>query len=361
MAVLPPAATEDAYTTVCQDEAALRPGVDRLCQRLGVDASGLTRFAAGSRPVYAAGELVLKLFPPVDTIGCRVEAGVLGAVRGRLPIVTPQVHAAGEHDGWDYLLMSRVPGVPLDTVWDQIPAGERDRLAGQLGETIAALHRLPLPEITGWWPADWPAFVAGQRAQCVSEQRALGLPPRWADQLAGFLDEVALPSGPPVLLHTEVMRQHLLVSADPSEAWRLSGLVDFEPAMRGEREYEFVGVGVFVAEGDGRFLARTLTAYGYRRDQLGPDLRRRLLAWGILHRYSNLDWWMGRLPEPGRATLDALADCWFGTDLPAGSGEGQASWRAQAASWRYASPAEIRPNCWTMRRPGSAYRCDTSP
>ena len=32
-----------------------------------------------------------------------------------------------------------------------------------------------------------------------------------------------------------------------------------------------------------------------------------------LHRYSNLSWWMQRLPEPERPTLDALADCWFAT------------------------------------------------
>jgi hygromycin-B 7''-O-kinase len=83
--------------------------------------------------------------------------------------------------------------------------------------------------------------------------------------------------------------------------------------MRGEREYEFVGVGVFVAEGDARFLAGTLASYGYDRDQLGPDLRRRLLAWGILHRYSNLRGWMQRLPEPSHSTLDALADRWFAT------------------------------------------------
>ncbi len=78
-------------------------------------------------------------------------------------------------------------------------------------------------------------------------------------------------------------------------------LIDFEPAMRGEREYAFAGVGVFDAEGDSRFLTRTLTAYGYRRDQLGADLRRRLLAWGIMHRYSNLTWRLRRLPERRRA------------------------------------------------------------
>jgi hypothetical protein len=39
MAVLPPGATQEAFATVCQDEAALRPGVERLCQILGVDAA----------------------------------------------------------------------------------------------------------------------------------------------------------------------------------------------------------------------------------------------------------------------------------------------------------------------------------
>jgi hypothetical protein len=144
----------------------------------------------------------------------RVEARVLAAAAGQLPVPTPRVHAAGKHDGWGYLLMSRLPGVPLDTAWGQVPAAGRDRLARQLGEAIAALHRLPPPQIDGWQPGDWPAFVAGQRAQCVSEQQALGLPALWAGQIPGFLDGVALPARPPVLLHTEVMRQHLLVTED---------------------------------------------------------------------------------------------------------------------------------------------------
>ena len=103
------------------------------------------------------------------------------------------------------------------------------------------------------------------------------------------------PSRPRVLLHTEVMGQHLLTAEGPEGAWRLSGLIDFEPAMRGEREHELVGTAAFAADGDSRFLTRTLTAYGCRRGQLGADLRRRLLAWGIMHRYSNFTWWMRRL------------------------------------------------------------------
>jgi hygromycin-B 7''-O-kinase len=152
------------------------------------------------------------------------------------------VLAAGEHDGWGYVLMSRLPGVALDTVRDRVSAGDRDVLASQLGEAVAMLHQLPPPEIPGWWPADWPAFVGRQRAGCVSAQRSLGLPELWATQLDTLLDEVTQPLRPPMLLHTEVMSQHLLV-AQTAGRWRLSGLIDFEPAMRGDREYEFVAVG----------------------------------------------------------------------------------------------------------------------
>ena len=55
------------------------------------------------------------------------------------------------------------------------------------------------------------------------------------------------------------MREHLLVDPD-SRA--LTGLFDFEPAMRGARAYGFVAVAVFVACGDRRLLARIMAAYG---------------------------------------------------------------------------------------------------
>ncbi len=110
------------------------------------------------------------------------------------------------------------------------------------------------------------SFVAGQRAQCVSEQRALSALAIWADQGPRFLDGVESASRPPVLLHTEVMRQHLLTAKGPEGAWRLSGLTGSEPTMRREREYEFADAEMFAAEGDSRFLTRTLTACGYRRD-----------------------------------------------------------------------------------------------
>ena len=67
MVALPPASTEEAFTAIGRDEGALRPGIERLCRLLGVNADDLTRFPAGSRLAYTACGLVLKLSPPVTT------------------------------------------------------------------------------------------------------------------------------------------------------------------------------------------------------------------------------------------------------------------------------------------------------
>jgi hygromycin-B 7''-O-kinase len=312
---LPPAGTMPEFLAVRRDEALLRPGVARLCRSLGVAAPDAVRLDGGTMPVYAAGDAVLKLYPPVLAAHRRVEAGVLAAVSGKLPVATPEVRAAGSRGAWDYLLMDRVPGVPLDTAWDELAAADRARLARQTGELIAALHRVPLPVLAGagpdlpGWTVDWAAFLAGQRAGCASRQAASGLAAGLVAQIDGFLDSVTLNPEPRVLLHTEIMREHLFVVPDP---WRLSGVVDFEPAMPGAREYEFVAVGCFVSATDARFLRDVLLGYGYAADELGPELSRRLLAWGLLHRYADLAWWLERMPFPGTPSLAELAGWWFG-------------------------------------------------
>ena len=117
-----------------------------------------------------------------------------------------------------------------------------------------------------------------------------------------------------MLLHTEIRRHHLFAVEAHGGAWRLSGLVDFDHAIRGAREYEFVPVGIHVARGDSRFMRRMLTSYGYTRGQLDRDFCQRLLAWAILHKYSNLASWLRRRPGPRRPTLASLADRWFSTE-----------------------------------------------
>lgn len=304
----PDADDEEDYDFIARDEAELGPGVRALLGHLGV-ADEPQRYPTGSLPVYAAGDLVLKLFPPVYIDEFPIEAGVLSAVQGRLPVPTPRVHGTGEFEGWGYVLMDRLRGRSLSEAWDDLTPAGRERTADELGAALAALHRLPVPRIDDWDPEDFDEFERDQRAGCAGRHKALGLGAEWAEQIPAFLDDVDLTVDRPVLLHTEIGRDHLLVGGDGA----LRGLFDFEPAIRGAAEYEFVGVGCFVAEGDAAFLGRTMRAYGYPDGALDREWRRRMLGWTLLHRYSNLGRYLQRLPGPAAPTLASLADRWFGT------------------------------------------------
>ncbi|HEX6341265.1 aminoglycoside 3'-phosphotransferase/choline kinase family protein [Umezawaea sp.] len=179
---------------------------------------------------------MLKLFPQVYLPEMSVERDVLKAVDGRLPIPTPAVLASGEFGGWGYVLMRRLHGESLSEVWPRLNREQRGRVATRVGEALAVLHGLPSPELG---PGDWQAFITRQKAGCVERQAARGLGENWLNQIPGFVDSVDLGSPDPVFLHTEVMGDHLLVTPD----LELSGLFDFEPAMRGAAEYEFVATG----------------------------------------------------------------------------------------------------------------------
>ncbi|AHH97714.1 aminoglycoside 3'-phosphotransferase/choline kinase family protein [Kutzneria viridogrisea] len=307
MSGFPLADTEARFRVVARDEVALRPVVGAVCAQAGLSGA-VQRFESGSLPVYAVGEdLVLKLYPPVFAGEAGVESRVLGAVAGRLPVPTPGVVAVGEVAGWAYVVMRRLRGVALSAVWSSLGVAERASVAAQVGESLAALHEVPV--VDGLGPADWSGWLAEQRAGCVARQRALGADERLLSGVPAFLEQVVVPGGAPVLLHTEVMGDHLLVSP---EDWRLSGLFDFEPAMGGGREYEFVAVGLFVTRGDAAALRCLLSAYGYSPGELGPELSRRLLAWTLVHRYCDLAWFLREVPVPAGAGLEQLAQCWFG-------------------------------------------------
>ncbi len=311
--VFPACRTTEEFDQVRRDDERLAPGVRAILDELGLADESCRRFPEGSLPVYAVGDSgALKVYPPLYAHECETEAAVLGAVVGRLPIPTPGVKGVGNLEGWAYLLMDRLCGENLAAAWPRIPDDARLTLASRLGETLAILHSLDAPT-DATVHVDWRDFLAEQRRTAVERQRNKGLQNSWLEQIDGFLDATPLErSGSTCLLHTEIMREHLLVERGTG-GWRLSGLFDFEPAMVGNPEYEFASVGLFFSCGDARLLRRVLLTYGYGESDLGPELERRLLAYTLLHRYSDLPWYLSRLPAGhGVSTLEELASFWWG-------------------------------------------------
>ena len=307
----PSAADEAGWDALCKDDAALAAGVAALCARHGLSGRPAQRFDSGSLPVYAIGDThVLKLFPPTELEHASIESRCLAALHAALPIPTPRLVATDSLDGWHGVLMTRLAGRSMVEAWPALSSAERDRLADTLGQAVAALHAIDIGPMAGFTPV-WEAFLPAQRASAAERQRTRGLDTHWVDQIETFLSRWMPPPDPRrVLLHTELMREHLMIDGAAGQA-QCSGLFDFEPAMIGAPEYDFASFGLFVACGDGRFLRRALLAYGYRADQLDEGLQCRLMAYALLHRYSKLRWYLERLPAPQAVTLEHLAARWW--------------------------------------------------
>ena len=71
--------------------------------------------------------------------------------------------------------------------------------------------------------------------------------------------------------------------------WHINGLIDFGDCMLGLPEYDLLGPGVFLIQGNKKLLREFLFAYGYTPEKITPLLSRQLTALMLLHRYSNLN------------------------------------------------------------------------
>jgi hygromycin-B 7''-O-kinase len=304
--LLPPIPDAAAFRAVRTADI-YRPALAEIARRHRL-AGEPRRYAGGSLPVFAIGnEHVVKLFPPPFRRNRDNERDALSFLEGELPVATPALRGADDVDGWPYLVMAQLPGRRMDEVWPDLARADRVRLAGELCDLVAALQALP---VAGAAPAFahivWQAFIEERRTMCAAHQASRGADPAWVARIPGFLASLDLAyTGEQVFLHTEVMPDHLLVGADG----HLCGLVDFEPSMIGAREYEFAAVGLFFARGDRELLRATLTPGGHQPDDA---LSLRLCGYALLHRYSNLAWYLERQPPgPGTDTFESLALEWF--------------------------------------------------
>ncbi|MBW2463828.1 MAG: aminoglycoside 3'-phosphotransferase/choline kinase family protein [Deltaproteobacteria bacterium] len=314
--LLPTPETDEAFYAV-DPETDYGPALQRIAVAANLDpAAQPVRFEEGSVPVFALGERVAKLYPPSCAPAYRNERTILDHIAGALPVATPRVVAAGPLDAWHFIVMERLPGQPLRARFDDIPPLDRPRLFSEIGDAVRRLHALsthPLPR------PDWSAIMKEQRAGCVARHRRLGLDDTWLARIDAFLDRTLprasdLPAdGHPVLLHTEVMREHIFVD-ERDGRFEVSGLLDFEPSRVGPAAYELPSVGLFLTEGDPALWSAFLDGLGVPPSQRGDEHARHSMAWALLHRYANLRWWLERLPARSpRRSFDDLAQEWFGS------------------------------------------------
>lgn len=275
--------TEADYRAVYADDTAWLPAMYVLCQRHGLETGALRRMTLGTHVAFRSGDRIIKLFCPIWGDDFVSERACLAHIEG-LPV--PELVATGELEGWSYVVMGVVPGVPALEVWSGLDEVQRHGVIAQLGRMMATLHALPaVPELDGGWDGFIQARVNG-----ALDHHGVGQP--WKGWIEDRLRSFAEPDLPLVLLSADITEDHLLLSERAGQ-WRISGFIDFGDARMGHPYYEFIAPLAFYTFGQPA-LSRTLViAYGL---ELTPALADTLTTYCLLHEFGRLEDFVKRCP-----------------------------------------------------------------
>jgi hygromycin-B 7''-O-kinase len=281
-----------------------------ICARHRLPFKSLRRSSLGENIIFFVDSaFVIKIFAPARGQYGRERAALEFAAKARLSIETPRIAHTGELEGWPYLVMTHLAGLPMRDVWPEIKEREQLEIVESLGVAMRELHTTAAPLSEAALNRGWSGFIERQAREAVERQRACNANPEWLESLPACLSarlELLPTEFEAVLLHGDVHPGNVLLQ-ETGKGWRATGLFDFGDSFCGFREYEFVAPGVLMAPGRRKLQRAMLLAYGYREAELDASLRARLMLLTILYECSDLRKYALRLaPEAVHLTLAEL-------------------------------------------------------
>jgi len=277
-----------------------------ICQRHNIAYDTVRRSEHGENIVFFVDErFVIKIYTPFRH-GFTREKAALEFAQGKTSLRLPEITAAGEIEGFDYLVMTQLEGSLMTRdEWMKLETGQQISIVSELAAGLKELHSYAAEQID----FNWPAFIENQAATCLERQKAAGANPEWLESLPEYLEInlQLLPSDTaPVFLHGDVHFGNLRFKQKEGK-WQISGLFDLADSLAGFYEYEFVAPGVLMIQGQAKLQREFFRAYGYKENEIDCTLRRRLMLLTILYECSDLRKYALRLkPEAVNFTLDEL-------------------------------------------------------
>lgn len=295
METLPLITTEADLDAFREEPHRWGPTLGALATSLGLGGEPIADLGGGNLVVSVGERHVLKLAPPVFARELVGEREALALVGGALPVPCPRLFAHGEHDGWAYLLMERLPGRTARERWAEIPHAGRLSLVRQVGEALRCLHALPLPSSGPLAPA-WQAYAGEHGAACVERQRRWGVPEGVLADLPALLGRTPYLETPrEALIHADLTSLNLLVDEDASRpgGWGVSGIIDFGDALGGAPLFDLAAPALLLGRGEAPLLAALLDGYGVPPSARDGALRDLFTAYAALHPFNPLTRYLG--------------------------------------------------------------------
>ncbi len=76
--------------------------------------------------------------------------------------------------------------------------------------------------------------------------------------------------------------------------WKLTGVIDFADCFIGDPFYDLLGPILFMFNIEKGLVKDFLRSYGYEDHQLNESLQKKLMIYTILHRFSNINYYISR-------------------------------------------------------------------
>lgn len=276
-----------------------------ICDEASVPVSGIQRSPSSDHVVFMIDDrLVLKIFRPSRNCFER-EIKALEFARQRLPFQTPEGVKTGNFQGFDFVIMTQIPGVPLTRPeFLTLPSSEQNALLDELAIGLNELHSLdPAP-----FDDDWSEFVTDRAGSFIQRQIEHGVNKTVIDSLPKFIgDNLQLvPLRPTRFLHGDVHFGNLRFLRH-NGTLKIGGLFDLADSRRGWHEYELLAVGVLMLQGERKLQRRFFSAYGYSEVEMNEEMRKRLMMLTMLYETSDLRRYALRLrPEAVNYSLEQL-------------------------------------------------------
>lgn len=308
---MPLVPTLDSYRAIYHCDDVWRPIMEEICHRCSFLNAPCVRGPDGTHIVYLVGQTyVVKLFTPLFAHDFLAEQIVAKHLVGKIGVETPEIIAEGEIGGWRYLVMTRISGIPLQSIWDDLPPINRHQIATDVGQMIARLRAVPVSGLESLM-IDWGAFTSDQIAEASAHHQSVPelawepkqeIGPFFASS-ANLINETFRP----VLILADITQEHVFIDQRDG-MWRMVGYVDFGDAMVGHPDYELVAPGLEIAGGNPELLRALLLAAGYHETAFDETFCRRLMAYTLIHRFVDLTSVLSAVPGAQKAAnLDELA------------------------------------------------------
>ncbi|RYZ47685.1 MAG: hypothetical protein EOP07_26675 [Proteobacteria bacterium] len=184
MKILEVKSQDHFFKQILPNSSSWLPLAKDICDRHGIPAKDFNAFADGVNLVALVdNEFVVKIFPPFHRHQWESDHRTLIHLDGNLTIPIPQHLGSGElENSWTYLLMTKVEGRLLESVWPSLTHQNKCQILFSIGQIVADTHAVGVGDLASLKP-DWDEFIHNQATAAKLRHEKKGMPEHLLVQL----------------------------------------------------------------------------------------------------------------------------------------------------------------------------------